>query len=293
MVDATTNSDEERNMGQNQGCLHAQLGHAAAGSHRSPRLMPGVGHVLLRLANAGGHMQPLRAIARSRVVMRSLHGLAMVACLLVMLVQIGATRAFADPPTGDTCSFPIPVPDGFSWEYSGDLGPYANDYDPGIPGPSCTGSAAPGKDVVFSVEVQCGEWLDVYMDPADFDGALYIVTDCTDPTGTCLSGSDVAGAGEAENAGLHGLITQTCYVIVDAHDPGAGGAFHISFNLGPLDIPPGACCFPDGHCEVRNTDICREVGGLPVGPCVPCDPNPCDPTPIREQTWGALRARYR
>lgn len=225
--------------------------------------------------------------------MPGLRGLAVALCLVILIVEAAATRAFADPPAGDTCASPIAVPPGFNWEYSGDLGPYANDYDPSIPGPSCTGSAASGKDAVFSVEVQCGEWLDIYMAPTGFDGALYIITDCADPTGSCVSGSDRTGVGEGEDAGLDGLVTQTYYVVVDAHDPDAGGSFHVSFNLGPLDIPPGACCFSDGHCEVMNIDRCRDLGGLPEGPCVPCDPNPCGPTPEIARTWGAIRACYR
>jgi hypothetical protein len=213
--------------------------------------------------------------------------------LALLLIQAAAGPSLADPPIGDTCESPIAVPLGYEWAFSGDLTPYANNYDPALPGPSCTDSAEPGKDAVFSITVTCGQFLSVYLEPVGFDGALYIVTDCADITGTCVAGSDNAGPGGAESTGMDVTFGHTFYVIVDAHDPDARGAFDISFNIGLWDIPPGACCFPDGHCEIIHVDFCAEAGGVTEGPCVPCDPNPCSPTPTPEGSWGAIKARYR
>jgi hypothetical protein len=225
--------------------------------------------------------------------MSGLRSLVATAFPAILLFSVAPNRSLADPPPGDICAFPISVPAGYYWAYSGDLALYANDYDPGVPGPSCTGLPAPGKDAVFAIEMHCGEWLNVHLEPTGFDGALYIVTDCTDPTGTCVSGSDEEGSGASESAGMEVFTSQTYYVIVDARDAAASGTFDISFDIGFWDIPPGACCFPDGHCEIIHVDFCSEAGGVTQGPCVPCDPNPCVPTPVLEQTWGAIRARYR
>jgi hypothetical protein len=211
--------------------------------------------------------------------------------VIVLCLWACVFPSFAD--TGDTCSEPIQVPFAIQWEYSGDLAPYANDYDPGVPGPSCTGSAAPGKDAVFAVEVSCAEWLDVSLQPVGFDGAIYIVTDCADVTGSCVSGSDAVGVGVTEGIGLAATATRTYYVIVDAHNADSGGTFHISFLRGPWDFPPGACCRANGHCEILDVVVCEENGGQSHGPCSQCEPNPCFPVPALEATWGAVKARYR
>jgi hypothetical protein len=46
-----------------------------------------------------------------------------------------------------------------------------------------------------------------------------------------------------------------------------------------LPLPAGACCFPDGHCEVTFEDACAEEGGTYQGENTVCDPNPCPPPP--------------
>ena len=37
----------------------------------------------------------------------------------------------------------------------------------------------------------------------------------------------------------------------------------------------GACCYPDGGCEITDQVFCGTDGGLYQGDDVPCDPNPC------------------
>ncbi len=58
--------------------------------------------------------------------------------------------------------------------------------------------------------------------------------------------------------------------------------------------PGGACCFDDGSCEpIPYESACEGVGGTYLGYDVPCDPNPCETTPVSEETWGTIKARYR
>ncbi len=38
---------------------------------------------------------------------------------------------------------------------------------------------------------------------------------------------------------------------------------------------PHACCYNDGRCVLALNDECTQLGGLPLGACVACDPNPC------------------
>ncbi len=39
--------------------------------------------------------------------------------------------------------------------------------------------------------------------------------------------------------------------------------------------PPGACCFPDGSCQVLDAYSCPEAGGTWMGDFTECAPNPC------------------
>jgi len=54
-----------------------------------------------------------------------------------------------------------------------------------------------------------------------------------------------------------------------------------------------ACCFADGHCEMRYQGDCEQDGGQYQGDLVYCDPNPCIPTAAKSTTWGKIRSDYR
>jgi hypothetical protein len=213
-----------------------------------------------------------------------------VMALVGLCLSALADRSLADPPTGDTCASAVHVEGPWA---NGDLGPCTNDYDPAVPGPSCTGLAAPGKDFVFQVELNCTTGLSVDLAPSGFDGALYVVTDCADITGSCVAGSDQAGVGANEWVEIWFPMTRTYYIIVDARDVDAGGVFSLAFSWLSVDIFLGACCFPDGHCEIQDLALCGPAGGETLGPCTTCDPNPCGPTPALEATWGTIKMRYR
>ena len=225
--------------------------------------------------------------------MENLWGLVVATILALLSLQASAGPSLADPPPGDTCDSAMVIHWGGDSEFSGDLTEFANDYDPGVPGPGCLVSGAPGKDLVLAVEVDCGLMMAVYYTPVGFDGCIYIVTDCADPSGSCVAGADALGVGGGESVTFASLTTDTYYIIVDAHDAGAGGPFSLSFNYGFWDFPPGACCFPDGRCEVMQQYLCGPAGGTFYGYCSVCDPSPCPATPVRELNWGAVKVRYR
>ena len=65
---------------------------------------------------------------------------------------------------------------------------------------------------------------------------------------------------------------------------GGGGIGH--------DVP-GACCFADGHCESVYSSQCYDDGGEYQGDGVPCNPNPCEPSPAKNTTWGKIKSDYR
>lgn len=55
----------------------------------------------------------------------------------------------------------------------------------------------------------------------------------------------------------------------------------------------GACCLPEGDCQVVAPDVCEALDGRYVGSDVDCDPNPCDPVPSVPVTWGRIKAGHR
>lgn len=54
-----------------------------------------------------------------------------------------------------------------------------------------------------------------------------------------------------------------------------------------------ACCGPDGSCSMQFPGECTLLGGTPAGPGTTCSPDPCQATPSKKRTWGALKQIYR
>lgn len=54
----------------------------------------------------------------------------------------------------------------------------------------------------------------------------------------------------------------------------------------------GACCFGT-ECQMHTAEDCEAAGGRFVGEGVPCDPNPCENTPVENATWGRVKTLYR
>jgi hypothetical protein len=86
--------------------------------------------------------------------------------------------------------------------------------------------------------------------------------------------------------------TGECTVTVE---PDCDGDFDGSPSCSPNPCPqPGACCTGVGdQCVIRTAAECQASGWDYQGDGVPCDPNPCNPTPTFETTWGQIKATYR
>jgi hypothetical protein len=57
---------------------------------------------------------------------------------------------------------------------------------------------------------------------------------------------------------------------------------------------PGACCFPDGTCQVLPTEQdCLNAQGEWQGAGTDCDPNNCVPTPVERTSWGQIKSHFR
>jgi choice-of-anchor C domain-containing protein len=55
----------------------------------------------------------------------------------------------------------------------------------------------------------------------------------------------------------------------------------------------GACCFPSGACLEGPMEDCVAAGGTYVGDGVPCEPDPCGSTPVKDATWGGVKSVFR
>jgi len=65
-------------------------------------------------------------------------------------------------------------------------------------------------------------------------------------------------------------------------------------NPDPCSMQDGACCFPDGSCQMLTGTQCLEASGDWLGAGQTCDPNPCPPpVPTEQATWGKLKYHYR
>jgi hypothetical protein len=147
------------------------------------------------------------------------------------------------PVTNETCDGAIAIAAPGSGTLSGHLGYARNDYDTWYP--SCTGLDTDGKDVVYKVDLEPGDRMDVTFTEHENNASIYLITDCGDPVASCVAGADAAG--------YQGTETMT-YV---AGTP-----------------PPGACC-SDYGCQMMSEADCIASGGGFRGIWTDCDPDDC------------------
>jgi hypothetical protein len=83
----------------------------------------------------------------------------------------------------------------------------------------CVGAPLPGQDAVFRIGLAPGEALSAELRREGFDGALYVVIDCS--SGQCLEHADQAGVGGTETLTVVAAQGVDHYVVVDSGS-GAG-----------------------------------------------------------------------
>ena len=168
-------------------------------------------------------------------------------CLVVLAVLMAASllkpgqASSAAPrvaPAGDNCSNATVIAGGsllFTEESS--LAGAGNDIDPGPSG--CAPGA--GNDVVYSFTPTVTATYTIGATPTTpFDLSLYIVTDCSNPVGTCVAGANARGFDGGE------FLTPTLnagtkyFIVVDAVNPDPNvGSFHFSLRRG---LPANDTC---------------------------------------------------
>jgi hypothetical protein len=182
------------------------------------------------------------------------------------------------PPVNNLCSGAIVLSRCMTGTVNGDLTYATNDYDPGVPGPSCTGYPAAGKDVTYKVDLLAGDVVDLTYNgsPTAFDGSIYMVTDCANASGTCVAGADTYPNPPGET--IHYVVVNpgTYYIICDAYGTNTGGPFVLGYTF-TCPTPTGACCnHLTGECVITTQADCQ-APFVWLGIGVPCNIETCPP----------------
>ncbi len=190
------------------------------------------------------------------------------------------------PPANDRCDGAFTIDRCTAGSLEGDLTSANNDYDP----PSqCTGFSAAGKDVVYYMDLQVGDIVDLTYNQVAYDASFYIVTDCSNLS-TCVAGADDGVTGDPEVIHYVAAAAGRYYLVLDTYGTGTGGAWTLDYMIQCPGPPTGACCYPGQVCIVQTQTECS---GAYQGNGTDCDPNPCPPTASEDRTWGQIKSAYR
>ncbi len=103
-------------------------------------------------------------------------------------------------------------------------------------------------------------------------------------------------AGDSIQPGACCFPDCSCVYLLHEECEAAGGFWQGEFvpcDPNPCSCAPlGACC-TGSDCVMRTEAECSDVGGTYHGDGTFCAPDPCPPTPVLEQSWGGVKARYR
>lgn len=126
-------------------------------------------------------------------------GLATALVMALAIALIGAA-AFAAPGRvdrpavvtsalgpNDTCETAFDLNGAF--DFDTDTCDDVDDYDLGA-GNACTGYSSSGADEVYEICLPPGGTVSLTYDEIDYDGSIYLVTDCSDLPASCVAGDD-------------------------------------------------------------------------------------------------------
>ncbi len=123
---------------------------------------------------------------------------------------------------------------------SGNTACFTNNYTLPSANP-CTGFTAAGRDVVYTLNVAAGASVSLtYTSTAD--GSFYIITDCANPSGTCVVGADATLSGQPEVINYVFGAAGTYYLILDSFGTNTSGAWTLTgtFTCPPTSTEPAS-----------------------------------------------------
>ncbi len=164
-------------------------------------------------------------------------GLAMAIALLIVaanwlpLSQASNPTASIPVPVTDTClTATVISPASLPFTEDATTIGAANDVDPSAGG--CT--AGPGPDVIYRFTPSVTDTYTIGVTPVSglFDVSLYVVTDCSSVSTSCVVGANIGTIGKSEVV-MPTLISGTAYfIIVDSPISGNSGDFHFALRRG-------------------------------------------------------------
>lgn len=143
-------------------------------------------------------------------------------------------QAFFDNVLVETYSTPTPTPipdidvcpgltiSELPIEISGTFEGANNDYDP-FEGGCAGGFQQPGPDVVYNITLPEFKLIGVMVNFENFDGSIYVVTDCENIIDSCIAGSDVEG--NFEHLNFIANPNTEYFIILDSKGLGSPGSF--------------------------------------------------------------------
>jgi hypothetical protein len=144
-------------------------------------------------------------------------------------VVLANDEAFAPEDTCAAAASLSPWGTG-SWHGLGDLGGFTDTLDPGAGG--CTGFSASGQEGILPVVLADGETLSAVANQLGGDGALYLLSDCSDVL-SCVAGDDqIGGSGDWPEALTYtntSGASETRWLVLDGFL--ATGPFYLSLDI--------------------------------------------------------------
>lgn len=143
----------------------------------------------------------------------------------------GPTRQDVHATAGDTCAAATVINPALLpfFDEATNAGA-GNDIDPGVGG--C--APGPGADVVYSFTPAASDQYSIGATPlgATFDLSLYIITDCANPAGSCVAGTNARPFGKGETLTAQLTAGTRYFLVVDNAQATGEGAFHFSLRRG-------------------------------------------------------------
>ena len=165
---------------------------------------------------------------------------------------------------GDICATAAEIRRCTSGYLEGTLSGMWNDYDPGEDG-CADGYEEVGSDVVYILNLRAGDYVSLRYQ-MNGDAAFYIITDCSDPAGSCVVGAD--GSYDEEFIDWTAEWDGTYYLILDSYDPEDEGAWRLDYSI---ECPPAQFVRGDvdGSGEVGFPDLFYYMlaSHMPDPPC--------------------------
>jgi hypothetical protein len=155
-------------------------------------------------------------------------------------VSTGPYKLFFDcvgvepPPENNDCAgaeeFGYAIERCTSGLIEGTTAPAMNTYDLGV-GNACTGWSSAGKDVVYYMDLEAGDQVNMTYTQLLWDASFYIVTDCNNLL-TCVVGADDNySSGGPEVISWTATTAGRYFVILDAYSSAQGDIFTLDYSI--------------------------------------------------------------